>query len=179
MPGLPSTYISPETIKEAMNESSGFLTPPEGASISGVPGEKGYRASWSEVLDIVKIETAPSKQPGSEWVITKVQCTVAPEYPGANPGRAARIQFNLFPSAQGNRKHEYFGLHSKALARMTNLLIAAGMLNEGDGFNPVDYYDNPSSPLLGQRVYATVTRFVKKDGTEEQDISNFTQFASI
>lgn len=175
MPGLPSTYISPDILKDAQREASGRLTPPEGASISGVAGQKGYRASWSEVLDISKVETKPGKD-NPKWTITAVQTCVAPDLPGANVGRTAFIRFNTFFEAQGNKKHEYYSLHSKAIARMGNLLTAAGLINDGDGFNPSDFFDTPDSPLLGRRVNAVISQFVKKNGDDEQEISNFTPF---
>lgn len=178
MPGLPSTFISPEILKDAQRESSGRLTPPEGANISGVPGQKGYRASWTEVFDISKIETKPGKD-NNGWVITAIQTCVAPDLPGANTGRTAFIRFNLFPAAQGQKSHEYHGLHSKGIARMGNILTAAGCINDGDGFNPVDFFDVPDSPLLGRRVCGVVSQFVRRDGTEDQEISNFTPFGTF
>lgn len=172
MPGMPSTFISPDVLKDAQAASRSELQVPDGADVVGVAGEKGYRAAWSETLDIIKVSTEESKKKNG-WIVTTVQFTVAPDVESVNAGQPAWQRFNSFPDAQGQKKHEYYGLHSKALAGMGNLLRATGLLSEGEGFNPVEFFDNADTPLLGCRVTATVTQYVKRDGTQEQEIRHF------
>lgn len=175
MPGLPSTFISPDEIRSAMEEAENRLQPPDGAEISGVRGTPGYRASWSEVLDITRVETAPSKK-GTGWIVTQLEATCAPDVPGANPGRSVRWNISLLPGV--TKGQQGFQLHCRGLARMANLLTAAQLIAEGEGFSPAQYFDNPDTELLGRRVVATYTEFTKRDRTEDKDVGSFTPWAT-
>lgn len=173
MAGMPSSYIDPSILKDAQAIDENKLIVPDGADVVGIAGEKGYRASWSETFDITKVETKESQKKNGWWVTT-IQFTVAPDVDSINAASPAWQRIMTFPSAGGQKNHDYYGLHMKALAKMANLLRATGLLAEGDGFNPADYFDNAETPLLAKRVNGTVTQYVKRNGDEEQDIGHFT-----
>ena len=173
MPGLPTSYIAPEVLKEAADIAENQLKVPDGADVVGVEGQRGYRASWSETFDITNVETKPS-QKGNGWVVTSLNLTVAPDLDGANPGCPVYTNILTFPEAASDKKHQYYNLHMKGLAKMANLLRAANLVAEGDGFNPSEFFDNAESALIGSRVVAVVTKFVKKNGDKDTDIGHFT-----
>lgn len=166
----PDTYVDEQILKQAIADSGNLLEVPDGASVAGEEGEPGYKAVWNEHLDITKLSYTPSKK-GTGWMVGRADFTVAPDVEGANAGRTFVQTWPIFPAAMSDRKHEYRGLTASAIKSINNFAEALGtsLVEAGS----VGQFLADDSPYIGQRVVATISRYVKKNGDTEQSARVF------